>query len=1441
MAIQSVSALPSYSPLQLTSKSYDDICQLAAFICSSLSTEVALLEVPKHIYTPSEVTTLKETALEKLFKNHLRNTPNEIFIIENSEKDQRLSEKTASGTGSLPAFMAFVPILDKNEIVVGVLSIQDNTPKKLTPEQATALKVLARQALALLPPQEALQKTNDPKTEAALVEGAKTNALLTQKKIEKKIESADPGATSLIQAGYNLLSVIDAQGNFRFVGDALSFSIDYTSQELLETNIFSYVHLEDRDKAIYNFSQFLQGKPFTSMAYRIKHKSGRWKWFEIIVINMISDPDVQGVVINAKDITEKNELKHQLAISEEKYRLLFDLSPLPKYIYDIDSLHIIDVNEAMIKLYGYSRTEFLTMTAINLRPKEEVSKFIAATQKNKEQDSAIKFGVFTHKKKNGDLLRIEVTGHYLRYNNLNCLMVACKDVTEAEKRLQAIELSEQKLKQATTIAKLGYWSVDFPPHLPKWSDEIYNIWGRDKETNLNSFENFLSTIVEADRKVFLETNDDVFSGKKEQDCVFRIMQPNGQIKWIHCLGRLIKDAAGNPLRVEGTIQDITQQKKEEQELRLLESVVTHTKDAVMITEAEPFDEPGPRILYVNDAFTKMTGYTAEEVLGKSPRILQGPKSDKVALKKLGEAMRRWEPCETTVINYKKNGEEFWINFSLNPVADGSGWYTHWISIERDVTKQKNLELQKKLLTDISRLFSQQEDLYPCLRSVLQLIVSYKNFTIGEIWIPDTDNKQLQLVATYTEKDCGKIFYANSKEVQFFEKGEGLPGKVWEEQRLQKWEDLNKREDFVRRKATENSSLDIAVGIPLTHNQELVGILVVGLEKAMYHHSLEGELFEQISTYLGEEIKRKRLEIELDQIFKFAPDIICIAGKDGYFKKINPAATKILGYTEEELLSRPILEFIHPDDREITSQTYRPDNLQKEIKKFQNRYIAKNGETVWLNWNTSPAPDKGVTFAIADDITETKELQQLLDMANNLAEIGSWEMNLETNEIYWSEITKKIYEVAPNYQPTRESYINFQKDDKYFKRIANKVEAAINQGISIDYDMPIITAKGKERWVRVIGKPEFKDGKCVRFYGSIQNIQKLKLTQLALQKAFKENNRILESIGEAFISIDKNGVITYFNQQAEDYLGISRRKVVGQYLWDVIPKNNPIYAKYKNFENLLDKKKKINFEEYHPESKKWFELNIYPSNQGMSVFIKDVSERMEAEEKIKKSNERFEKVSQTTNDCILDWDISNNILFLSDAFTSLFGHNNSPGQNLEGLWDLYIHPEDSKTIMESLEKALHDPKINKWEAEYRFQKADGNYAYVLEKGIIIRNRKGKAVRMVGVMSDITYRKNYEESLKKLNRELKKHSLNIENQNKVLRDITWTQSHVVRAPVARLIGIVDLFKEDMLDAKEKEEMLDHILATTQEIDEIISDIVKKSESLSDMENLEKNTQE
>lgn len=115
--------------------------------------------------------------------------------------------------------------------------------------------------------------------------------------------------------------------------------------------------------------------------------------------------------------------------------------------------------------------------------------------------------------------------------------------------------------------------------------------------------------------------------------------------------------------------------------------------------------------------------------------------------------------------------------------------------------------------------------------------------------------------------------------------------------------------------------------------------------------------------------------EMFTFFERTPDLVCIAGKDGFLKRVNPAVINSLGYSEAELYARPIESFIHPEDREFTRQERISLLSGKALLNFQNRYITKQGNFVWLAWTSIYFPDKEIVFAIAKDITEKKQIEK----------------------------------------------------------------------------------------------------------------------------------------------------------------------------------------------------------------------------------------------------------------------------------------------------------------------------------------------------------------------------------------------------------------------------------------------------------------------------------
>jgi len=158
------------------------------------------------------------------------------------------------------------------------------------------------------------------------------------------------------------------------------------------------------------------------------------------------------------------------------------------------------------------------------------------------------------------------------------------------------------------------------------------------------------------------------------------------------------NGAGGPLAesAESAVAGLTR-------AAMFASVVLNANDVVLVTEAEPVDlaSGGPRVLYVNPAFTRMTGYEPDEMVGLTPRILQSPKTDQRELDRLRGALRRWEPVEVELLNVHKDGTEFWAQINITPVADERGWYTHWVSIQRDITARKLKEQALQVVLDSS--------------------------------------------------------------------------------------------------------------------------------------------------------------------------------------------------------------------------------------------------------------------------------------------------------------------------------------------------------------------------------------------------------------------------------------------------------------------------------------------------------------------------------------------------------------------------------------------------------------------------------------------------------------------------------------------------------------------------------------------------------------------
>ncbi|RZA02631.1 MAG: PAS domain S-box protein [Sphingobacteriaceae bacterium] len=561
----------------------------------------------------------------------------------------------------------------------------------------------------------------------------------SEKKDTIKLVGDDKTFKKLTENSFSGIGLLDEKLNVIYLTASAERISGWDIKNRLKITIDELIHPSDLAMVSAVLREVLASPEIPkTCSFRSKYYKGHYIWLQFTFTNRLNEADIKAIVCNFIDISNQKQ-------SEEK--LEQTVSELSAYKYALDEASIVaitdhkgiikHVNDNFCSISKYTKDELIGQDHRIINSSYHSKAFIKnlwVTIAN----GKIWRGELKNKAKDGSYYWVDTT-----------IVPFLDENTGKPYQYVAIrsDITERKLAQEKNIDLLenitdGFISLDENMCYTYANKRIGKLIGIDPESLIGK--NIWEVFPDAVSSLTWQAIQTAFTEKKYV-CNEDYYEPLGL--WQE--NRVYPSGNG----ISMFIRDITQKKKEEQHLRLLESVITNTTDAVLITDADPLDEPGPRIIYVNDAFTKMTGYTAQEVIGKTPRILQGPKSDKEELKRLSNAMRNFEPCEVTIINYKKNGEEFWVNFSVSPVADGNGKYAHLIAIERDVTSHKEIELQKNQLAEaVTNAYIERNTI---LESIADAF-----FAVDKDW-----------VVTYWNKTAAKVL-GKSKEAM-------LGNKLWD--------------------------------------------------------------------------------------------------------------------------------------------------------------------------------------------------------------------------------------------------------------------------------------------------------------------------------------------------------------------------------------------------------------------------------------------------------------------------------------------------------------------------------------------------------------------------------------------------------------------------------------------------------------------------------------
>jgi diguanylate cyclase (GGDEF)-like protein/PAS domain S-box-containing protein len=554
---------------------------------------------------------------------------------------------------------------------------------------------------------------------------------------------------------------------------------------------------------------------------------------------------------------------------------------------------------------------------------------------------------------------------------------------------------------------------------------------------------------------------------------------------------------------------------------------------------------------------------------------------------------------------------------------------------------------------------------------------------------------------------------------------------------------------------ENSSYVAAVR---GSNDQLLGVLICHFSGITPPGIREENAMAILSSTVSVAIERlysiqdfeeadKRFEEENEEhvryrhrIWRNSMDLLLAIAPDGVIRSINPAFTSILGYEPGDLVGKSFGPFVHPDDVQPTIAAI-THAMRSPLEYFEMRIRHKLGSFRWFAWRA--VSEDGIVYAngrdISDEVLTKTKLSELAEENRALIENSLDIIALFDHEGRILRINSAVEEITgyKTEELVGRPYFDFISPDYANLTIMADAYGRERKGKFQDFENAWVHKNGN--LVRLSWSVRFSDDGHL-MYATGRDITERYQAQEELQKSKRRITALLESIGDAFFALDNEWRITYVNEKTAEFLGYMQKDLLGKIAWEAVPEflESSVFPMYKN---AMATRQPVIFEGYWEPKQTWAEVRIYPNEEGLAVFFQDVTERRASQHALQTSEERFKLVAKATSDAIWDWDLKTDAIWWNKNLLKLFGFRPDEVEKDSTSWTSRIHPMDKDRITESIHSAISSQEET-WSGEYRFVCKDGSYAYVLDRGYIMRDPQGTAIRMVGCMTDLTDQKKSE---------------------------------------------------------------------------------------------------
>ncbi len=414
-----------------------------------------------------------------------------------------------------------------------------------------------------------------------------------------------------------------------------------------------------------------------------------------------------GLILTSRNVTEAKRAEQLLLDSEEKYRFLFFSNPQPMWVFDQETLQILEVNDVAVQKYGYSRDEFLSMTIRDIRPAEEIPTMLERVNRMM-RDSGISSNehIWRHKKKNGEIIFVEIKSHSILFNGRKGFLISVNDITRLIEAEKSLAISNERFKLASQATSDAIWDVDFVSNTLHWGEGYERLFGYKLDNRQLNADTWLGHIHADDYEEVRSSYEKALEDPNKFKWLheYRYIRSDRSIAYVRDRGIIIRNDKGIATRMIGALQDITESKKYEENLfrerNLLRTIIDTIPDRIFVKDKNF------RHLINNRAMVTILGASSEsETLGKTMVDYYGPDAqgylDKYDRKVIEEG---------TIIEIKEDkvqmpdGKVYWINTTLVPLIH-NGEIIGLVGTSKDITDRKEIEESLRHSNEVFQMVS----------------------------------------------------------------------------------------------------------------------------------------------------------------------------------------------------------------------------------------------------------------------------------------------------------------------------------------------------------------------------------------------------------------------------------------------------------------------------------------------------------------------------------------------------------------------------------------------------------------------------------------------------------------------------------------------------------------------------------------------------------------